>query len=166
MKCVLAREWLGWKMLCVMCIIVVTGAVIWDRFQELFFHRNSNSMEILFCSHPNCSEVIAMKFCTWHDSCVVMTCAKFCRDMILYNGVTMKRIFHWIWIMMEKSFMKWAPGTIGIISACFSWCLVMYQPGKGDVIYVVSSMNGWDLINSLGQSHAYMHRQSSHHWFR
>ena len=33
-----------------------------------------------------------MKFCTWHDSCAVVACAKFCSDMILYNGFTLKPI--------------------------------------------------------------------------
>ena len=32
-------------------------------FQEWFFHHNSNSMEISFCSHPSYVEVIAIKFC-------------------------------------------------------------------------------------------------------
>ena len=36
-----------------------------------------------------------------------MACAKFCSDIIPYNGVTLKPIFHRIWIMMEKLFMKW-----------------------------------------------------------
>ena len=52
-----------------------------------------------------------MKLCTWHDSCTVISCAKFCRDFIPYNGVTSKLIFHGIWVNDEKkSFMKWAPG--------------------------------------------------------
>ena len=37
-------------------------------FHKWFFHYDSNSMAILFCSHPSCSEVIALKFCTLHDS--------------------------------------------------------------------------------------------------
>ena len=73
-----------------------------------FFHHNSNSIKISFCSHPCCSEVIAMKFCTWHDSCAVMPCAKFSSDTMPYNGVKLKPIFHQ---MMEKLFVKWAPGT-------------------------------------------------------
>ena len=73
-------------------------------FHERFFHRNSNSMAISFSSHPSCSAVIAMKFCTCHDSCVVVACAKCCCSMIPYNGVTLKPIFHLIWITMEKSY--------------------------------------------------------------
>ena len=33
-------------------------------FHKLFFHHDSNSMEIQFRSPPNCNEVIAIKFCT------------------------------------------------------------------------------------------------------
>ena len=76
----------------------------WGSFHERFFHHNSNLMEISFCSHPCCSEGIAMKFFTW------MTCAKFCSDIMPYNGVILKLIFHQILITMEKSFVKWAPG--------------------------------------------------------
>ena len=56
-----------------------------DPFHERFSHRNSNSLEISFCSRPSYSEVIAIKFCTWHDSCAVVPCAKFCSGMIPYN---------------------------------------------------------------------------------
>ena len=31
-----------------------------------------------------------------------MACAKFCSNMISYNGVSLKPIFHQIWIMMEN----------------------------------------------------------------
>ena len=84
----------------------------WGLFHEWFFHHNSNSMEISFCFHWSCSAVIAMKFCTWLNSCAVMTCAKVCSDMLPCNGVTLKPIFHRISITMEKSFMKWAPGPV------------------------------------------------------
>ena len=76
----------------------------WSHFtKKQLFHCNSNLMEISFCSHPSCSNVIAMKFCTWHNSYAVVACAKFHSDfiyMIPYHGVTLKR----------KSFMEWAPG--------------------------------------------------------
>ena len=39
--------------------------------------------------------------------------AKFCSNVIPYNGVTLKPIFHQIWIRMEKLVMKWAPGQNG-----------------------------------------------------
>ena len=81
-------------------------------------------LEISLWSHPCCSEVIAMKFCTWHNSCAVMACAKFCSDMISYNGGTLKPIFHRIWITIEKLFMKWAsvqPSSLWIyMGTCIS----------------------------------------------
>ena len=78
---------------------------------------------IIKMSHPSCSEVIAIKFCTWHDSCIVVACAKFCSDMIPYNGVTLKPIFHQIWITMGKFFVKWVPGydQAPLLSQLISW---------------------------------------------
>ena len=38
----------------------------------------------------------------WLDSCAVMACKNFCSDIKLHSGVTLKRIFHRIWIMMEN----------------------------------------------------------------
>ena len=58
---------------------------------EKFCHHDSNSMGISFCSHPSCGKVMAMKIYTWHDSCAVMSCAKFCSE---YDG--------------KKSIVKWA----------------------------------------------------------
>ena len=58
-------------------------------------------------------------FCTWHDSCAVIACAKFHSDIIPYNGVTVKLIFHRIRIMMEKLFVKWALGYLS--AAGFKW---------------------------------------------
>ena len=67
-------------------------------------------MEISFCSHPNNNIVIATIFGTWHDSWAVVACAKFCRDMITSNWIKAKWNFHRIWIVMEKSLVKWVPG--------------------------------------------------------
>ena len=38
-----------------------------------------------------------------------MACAKFCSDMIPYNGVTLKQICHRIWIRMDKILHEMAP---------------------------------------------------------
>ena len=46
-------------------------------------------------------------FCTWHDSCAVVVCKKFCTDMIPYNGVTLKPNFHRICITMEYGSWNW-----------------------------------------------------------
>ena len=82
------------------------------------FHRYSNSTKKSFCSYPSCCEVPAIKFFTWHDSCAIMACARFYSDMILHNGVTLKTVFHRIWISMEKSFVKWAPGLCCPLICC------------------------------------------------
>ena len=80
------------------------------HFKNDFSIVFSNSMEISVHSQPRCGAVTTMTFCTWHDSRAVAACAKCCSDIVSYNGVTLKSIFHRIWIMMEKSFVKWAPG--------------------------------------------------------
>ena len=72
------------------------------HFTNNFFCRNSNLMDISFCCRPSCSKVIAITFCTWHNSCDFIPCAKFCNDMLSNSGVTLKPIFHQ-WIMMQKS---------------------------------------------------------------
>ena len=69
-------------------------------------------MEISFCSHPNTNQVIATIFGTWHDSWAVVACAKFCCDMVISNWIRAKWNFHRIWIVMEKSLVKWAPGLL------------------------------------------------------
>ena len=63
-------------------------------------------MQISFGSQPSSKEVIATKFCTWHDSYAVVACAKCCCDMITTNWITAKWILHWIWIVIKKN-RKW-----------------------------------------------------------
>ena len=46
---------------------------------------------LLSSSHPNCSQVITMKICTWHDNCGVVARTNFCSDMMLQNGVTLQK---------------------------------------------------------------------------
>ena len=43
---------------------------------------SSNSMEISFHSHLDSNAMITTKFCTWHDSCAVVACAKICCDLM------------------------------------------------------------------------------------
>ena len=80
------------------------GSVSWT-----IFHRNSNSMEIWFCSHPRYRKVIAMIFCTWHCSCAIVAGPNCCSDMMPNSGVILKPIVRRIWITMEKSFEKMGP---------------------------------------------------------
>ena len=55
-------------------------------------------MEISFHTHLDSNIVIATEFCTWHDSCAVVACAKMCCNLMASNGITAKRSFHRIWI--------------------------------------------------------------------
>ena len=86
---------------------------MWTRapFHYRFFHRNSNSMEISFHSHLDSKIVIATKFCTWHDSCAVVACAKICCDLMASNGIMTSRSFRRIWIAGKKPLVKRAPGV-------------------------------------------------------
>ena len=68
-------------------------------------------MEISFHSHLDSNTMIATKFCTWHDSCAVVACAKICCDLMASNGVTARRTFHRIWIAGIKMLVKQAPGS-------------------------------------------------------
>ena len=82
------------------------------HFTEYFFNHNSNVMEISFFCHSDFNTTIATQFCTWHDSCGAMACAKFCCDNTSSNWITAKLIFHGIWIVMEKPLVKWIPGPV------------------------------------------------------
>ena len=79
-------------------------------FHKQFFHHHSNSLETSLSSHPSCTEVIAMKFCTLHDICAVVARAKFCINIIIYIRVTLKPIFHQLnYDGKIFFFLKWAP---------------------------------------------------------
>ena len=78
-----------------------------------------NSMDI-FCYHPYCSEMIATKFCTYHDSCAVVVCAKCRSDAMTSRRITVKRIFHRISIGSKK-LVKWAPGRKGNTCLVLVW---------------------------------------------
>ena len=65
---------------------------IWGPCPKRFSIVIQIRWKFLFCLNPNCSGVIAMKFCTWHDSCTVMARAKFCSDMVPCNEVTLHEV--------------------------------------------------------------------------
>ena len=48
----------------------------------------TSSVQILFCSHENCDVWIAIKFCTCHNSIAVVTCAKFCSNLMVNYWTT------------------------------------------------------------------------------
>ena len=100
------------KTILILLSLAWNGSGPGPRFTNGFFHRNSNSMEISFHSHLDSNTVIATKFCTWHDSCAVVACAKICCDLMASNGITARRSFHRIWIAGKKSLVKRAPAVI------------------------------------------------------
>ena len=69
-------------------------------------------MEILFHSRFDLNTVTATKFCTWHDSCAVVACAKICCDLMADSGITPRRIFHRIWIAGKQPLVKLAPDCV------------------------------------------------------
>ena len=75
-------------------------------FHEQFFPRNSNLMENRF----NCNFIVGYHittiFCTCDYSMVIMQCAKFHSDHLMW--IRAEWNFHKIWITMEKSYVKWA----------------------------------------------------------
>ena len=79
-------------------------------FHKRVFHRNSNSMEISFLSHLDSNAVIATTFCTWHDSCAAVACAKSCCDLMASNEIMARQRFHWIGIAGKIKLVKRAPG--------------------------------------------------------
>ena len=66
-------------------------------------------MKILFHTHLDSYTVIATKFCTWHDSCAVVACAKICCDLMASNGVMARWSFHRIWIAGQKHVSETGP---------------------------------------------------------
>ena len=73
-------------------------------FHEQFFHRNSNSIEILFCCYQSYNKVIAMKLCIWHDSCaVVAACANLFSVIRLNYTNSSISIFPRIFLTAEKN---------------------------------------------------------------
>ena len=53
---------------------------------------NWYTIEISFHSHLDSDTVIATKFCTWHDSCVVVACEKLRCYLMADDGVTATRM--------------------------------------------------------------------------
>ena len=57
-----------------------------------------------FKCNPAYTEQIATNICTWHDSRGVMAYAKCCNNMIVRNRITITRIVHGIWVVMNWEF--------------------------------------------------------------
>ena len=106
---------------------------IWGLFRKVFFHRIwllINYALIYFwwsISLQNFAHCMTTVL-SWHIQ------KKNCSDMLPYNGVMLKPMFHQIWIMMEKSFVKWARGHK--MCACVCVCVRMYVSGGGVYLYI------------------------------
>ena len=91
-------------------------------FPSQFFHHNSNLMENLFQYKYILGYHIAMKFCTWHDSTAVMSCALISEQSLHFNldesGIKLPMIvYHNEKIVYE----------MGTCFICLSlWCFMMY----------------------------------------
>ena len=78
-----------------------TGFTIRDTFHERFFHRNSDSVADLLCSHPHLCEAFVMA----HGTTAVVVYTKFCSCVLLHNGITLKQIsieFELWWKIVRK----------------------------------------------------------------
>ena len=82
--------------------------VLWSHFIEILPYCNS------ITGHQ-----ITTKFCTCHNSRVVMPGAKFCNDYLVIIWMRIKWNSHHIWIVMEKMLVKWA--TDPYCTPSFSW---------------------------------------------
>ena len=71
---------------------------------------NSNFMEDSYCCNSINDQQVATNFCTCHDSTAVMACAKICSNHFIRNYISTKWKFHQIWIVAEKSRLKWSLG--------------------------------------------------------
>ena len=63
-----------------------------------FFHHNAFFTWRKF--YPNSCEIVVTNFCTWHESCVVMACAKFRCD------ATVRKWYCWKWVCPESHALK------------------------------------------------------------
>ena len=80
-------------------------------FHERIFHRKFDApIQVLIVIDKKSDRYEFLHIATLHDRCTVVARAKFHSDIIAYNGITLKPIFHRILIMIGKSFVKWAPG--------------------------------------------------------
>ena len=85
------------------------GCPIWSvsYFNNIFLH-NSNLIAISFCRNSVPGHPIATKLCTCHDSTAVVSFTQLCSNPFCRIWMRTKWNFLQIWIVMEKSLVKWA----------------------------------------------------------
>ena len=73
------------------------------------FSRNSNSTEISSCCNLSTDHQMMTNFCTCNESTAVMPCATFFTITSLESRWEQTKEFHQIWIVIEKTSVKWVP---------------------------------------------------------
>ena len=99
--------------------------------------------------------MITAKFCTCHDSCAVMACAKLCSDLTARNGVTANKLSIQPQLRLNGFFLvKWTPGSweegpgMGIINVPVdNWCSIGGVTRQGGITsqstHQMSPATGW-----------------------
>ena len=73
----------------------------WGPFPWCRFHPNSNLVEISHWFHSKLNQLVATKFCTWHDNWTVKARAKYVARLLSgtgYSEINVRRI----WITAEN----------------------------------------------------------------
>ena len=114
-------------------------------------------MEISFHSHLDSNTVIATKFCTWHDSCAVVTFAEICCDLMASNGIMASLSFHRIWMAGKKTLVKRTPGVMaGTVAGKHMYELLALCAGNPPVIVSRSAYRYvccyWPFVQGIHQS--------------
>ena len=109
-------------------------------------------MEISFSFNSITGDHIATKFGTCHDSPAVVPCAKYCSDHVISIWMRAKWNFHHIWIVMEKSLVKWVHDLIKSNSLT-GWVSSSHE-SSGDrminVWFIRSNSMRWRQWNRVG----------------
>ena len=93
---------------------------------------------------PSILILITTKFCTWHDSCAVVACAKLCCNLMASNEITGEVSIEFeMWA--KKSLVKQAPGPL-TSKICFG------RVGSGDSGLWCSWDGDWASIVSASSS--------------
>ena len=79
-------------------------------------HLHSKSLKISFHSNPFYTKLITTKFCTCHDSCAVMTCAKFGSNLMPKNWFKATWFCNEISILGTKSLVWQSPWNQWLIN--------------------------------------------------
>ena len=85
--------------------------MICSLFHQCFSLQDWNTMKLSFCSKTLCDNIIVTNFCTCHDICAVMACAKYCSNLTTLDWFTTKS-FCWVLIVSENWPVKWVSGQV------------------------------------------------------